>query len=262
MNSRNHWALPQFSLRFVQVWRRNLLVWRKLAIPSMLGNLADPLLYLFGLGYGLGRMLEDVNGLSYIAFLAAGIVCSSTMMSASFEAMYSAFSRMQMQKTWEAILNAPLTLDDVVLGELVWAASKSFLSGSAVLIVTAALGLVPSPLAVAVIPLVFLTGLAFAGLGLIMTALSPSYDFFMYYFTLCVTPMMLLCGVFFPLDQLPSAAQAAAQLLPLTHAVSLARPLVNGTVPPSWLLHVAVLAIYAMAGFYVALALTRRRLLK
>jgi lipooligosaccharide transport system permease protein len=257
-----HWKLPQFSLRFTQVWRRNLLVWRKLAIPSMLGNLADPLLYMFGLGYGLGRMLDDVGGMSYIGFLAAGIVCSSTMMSASFEAMYSGFSRMHVQKTWEAILNAPLTLDDVVLGELVWAASKSFLSGSAVLVVAAVLGLVPSPLALAVVPLILLTGLAFAGLGLIMTALSPSYDFFMYYFTLCVTPMMLLCGVFFPLDQLPAAAQAVAQLLPLTHAVSLARPLVAGEVPPSWLLHIAVLAGYATVSFYIALALTRRRLLQ
>ncbi len=261
MNTK-HWTLPQFSMRFKHVWRRNLLVWRKLAIPSMLGNLADPLLYMFGLGYGLGRMLDDVGGMSYIGFLAAGIVCSSTMMSASFEAMYSGFSRMHVQKTWDAILNAPLTLDDVVLGELVWAASKSFLSGCAVLIVATTLGLVPSPLALAVIPLVFLTGLAFAGLGLIMTALSPSYDFFMYYFTLCVTPMMLLCGVFFPLDQLPAAAQAFAQLLPLTHAVSLARPLVAGEVPSTWLLNITVLAAYAVVSFYIALALTRRRLLQ
>jgi len=257
-----HWSPPQLSLRFLHVWRRNLLVWRKLAIPSMLGNLADPLLYMFGLGYGLGRMLEDVGGMSYIAFLAAGVICSSTMMSASFEAMYSGFSRMHVQKTWDAILNAPLTLDDVLLGELVWAASKSFLSGSAVLIVAAVLGLVPSPLALAVIPLIFLTGLAFAGLGLIMTALSPSYDFFMYYFTLCVTPMMLLCGVFFPLNELPAPAQLLAQALPLTHAVALARPLVNGTVPPTWLLHIAVLATYAAGSAYLALALTRRRLLQ
>lgn len=182
-------------------------------------------------------------------------------MSASFEAMYSAFSRMHVQKTWDAILNAPLTLDDVLFGELVWAASKSFLSGCAVLIVAAVLGLIPSPLALAVIPLIFLTGLAFAGLGLIMTALSPSYDFFMYYFTLCVTPMMLLCGVFFPLYELPVAAQWAAQLLPLTHAVALARPLVSGEVPPAWALHIAVLALYAVASAYLALALSRRRLL-
>jgi lipooligosaccharide transport system permease protein len=257
-----HWSPPRLSLRSLHVWRRNLLVWRTLAIPSMLGNLADPLLYMFGLGYGLGRMLEDVGGMSYIAFLAAGVICSSTMMSASFESMYSAFSRMHMQKTWDAILNAPLTLDDVLLGEWVWSASKSFLSGSAVLIVAALLGLVPSPLAIAVIPLIFLTGLAFAGLGLIMTALSPSYDFFMYYFTLCVTPMMLLCGVFFPLHELPAPAQLLAQALPLTHAVALARPLVNGTVPPTWLLHIAVLAAYAAGSAYIALALTRRRLLQ
>jgi len=257
-----HWSPPRPSLRLLHVWRRNLLVWRKLAIPSMLGNLADPLLYMFGLGYGLGRMLDDVGGMSYIAFLAAGVVCSSTMMSASFESMYSGFSRMHVQKTWDAILNAPLTLDDVLLGELVWAASKSFLSGCAVLLVAAALGLVPSPMALAVVPLIFLTGLAFAGLGLIMTSLSPSYDFFMYYFTLCVTPMMLLCGVFFPLDELPAAAQMLAQALPLTHAVALARPLVNGSVPPAWLLHIAVLAAYAAGSAYIALALTRRRLLQ
>jgi lipooligosaccharide transport system permease protein len=198
----------------------------------------------------------------YIAFLASGIVCSSTMMSASFEAMYSGFSRMHVQKTWDAIINAPVTLDDVVLGEAVWAASKSVLSGTAVLVVALALGITQSPLALWVLPVVFLTGLAFAALGLIMTAISPSYDFFMYYFTLVVTPMMLLCGVFFPLDQLPAAIQVLAQGLPLTHAVLLARPLMQGSVPADILLHVGVLLAYTAAGFYVALVLTRRRLLK
>ena len=125
-----HWSLPSFSLRCVHVWRRNLLVWKKLALASMIGNLADPMLYMLGFGYGLGRMMPDAfGGTTYIAFLAAGTVCSSTMMSASFEAMYSGFSRMHVQKTWEAIMNAPLDLDDVALGEAVWAASKSLLSG-------------------------------------------------------------------------------------------------------------------------------------
>jgi lipooligosaccharide transport system permease protein len=255
-------ALPDFSLRHLHVWRRNSLVWRKLAVPSMLGNLADPLIYMLGLGYGLGAMLSDVGGMPYIAFLASGIVCSSTMMSASFEAMYSGFSRMHVQKTWDAIINAPVTLDDVVMGEAVWAASKSVLSGTAVLVVAAALGLAQSPLALWVLPVVFLTGLAFSALGLIMTAISPSYDFFMYYFTLVITPMMLLSGVFFPLEQLPAAIQAVAQALPLTHAVALARPLMQGSVPAGILLHVGVLLAYTVAGFYVALVLTRRRLLK
>lgn len=258
----NPYALPAFSLRHLHVWRRNLLVWRKLAIPSMLGNLADPLIYMLGLGFGLGAMLSDVGGMSYIAFLATGIVCSSTMMSASFEAMYSAFSRMHVQKTWDAIMNAPVTLDDVVLGETVWAASKSLLSGVAVLLVAWALGVVSSAAALWVIPVVFLTGLVFASLGLVMTALSPSYDFFMYYFTLVITPMMLVSGVFFPVEQLPGWLQAVTQFLPLTHAVELARPLMSGAQPSQIALHLAVLVAYALAGFSLALVLTRRRLLK
>ncbi|MGZ8212017.1 MAG: ABC transporter permease, partial [Burkholderiales bacterium] len=237
--------LPQLSLRFLHVWRRNRLVWRKLAIPSMLGNLADPMLYMLGLGYGLGAMLPEVGGTSYIAFLAAGTVCSSTMMSATFESMYSSFSRMHVQRTWDAIMNAPIVLDDVVLGEAVWAASKALLSGSAVFAVAALLGLVASPLALWVLPLVFLTGLVFAALGLIMTSLSPSYDFFMYYFTLVITPMMLACGVFFPIEQLPGWLQTMTQALPLTHAVALARPLMTGAVPEAIALHVAVLLAYA-----------------
>ena len=255
-------AFPSFSLRHLYVWRRNSLVWRKLAAPSMLGNLADPLIYMLGLGYGLGAMLTDVGGMSYIAFLATGIVCSSTMMSATFEAMYSAFSRMHLQKTWDAIMNAPVTLDDVVLGEAVWAASKSFLSGVAVLLVAWALGVVQSALALWAIPILFLTGLAFACLGLIMTAVSPSFDFFVYYFTLVITPMMLVCGVFFPVSQLPVPLQAVTQFLPLTHAVELVRPLMSGAVPSHIALHLAVLATFTVAGFYIALVLTRRRLLK
>lgn len=250
------------SLRFLHVWRRNLLVWKKLAIPSMLGNLADPLLYMFGLGIGLGGLLPQMQGVSYLAFLAGGVVCSSTMFTATFEAMYSAFSRMQVQRTWDAIINAPLTLDDVVMGEWVWAASKSLLSGCAVLLVACAMGLTQSWLALLIIPVILLTGLTFGALGLIMTAISPSYDFFMYYFTLAITPMMLMCGVFFPLEQLPAVVQAAAQALPLTHAVALSRPLMNGEWPTQAWLHVLVLLAFAGGGYGVARHLFKRRILQ
>jgi len=103
--------------------------------------------------------------------------------------------------------------------------------------------------------------LTFACLALVMNAISPSYDFFLYYFTLVMTPMTLLCGVFFPVEQLPPALRAISEILPLYHAISLVRPLVSGMYPTSPLIHAAVLAAYAVAGFYVALVLTRRRLL-
>ncbi len=254
--------LPVFSWRFLAVWRRNFQVWKKLALPSVLGNLADPMMYMLGLGYGLGRLLPDVNGVPYLSFLAAGTVCYSTMNSATFEVLYSAFSRMHVQKSWEAILNAPMTLDDVVLGELAWAASKSLLSGLAILTVIWVLGLQSSwLLSLWVIPVVVLIGICFAGMGLVMNAVSPNYDFFMYYFTLVITPMVLLCGVFYPTSELPHWLQVVSGWLPLTHAIDLARPLLLGRVPQDILLHVLALLAYGLVGFVVALQLTRKRLL-
>ncbi|HEX7455289.1 MAG TPA: ABC transporter permease [Gallionella sp.] len=256
----NFYALPQFSLRFLPIWRRNYMVWKKMAGPSIIGHLADPVIYMLGLGYGLGGMLPEIGGMSYIAFLSAGTVCYSTMNSASFEALYSGFARMHEQRTWEAILNTPITLDDIVLSEIVWGASKSLLSGVAVLLVIWVLGLSHSPLSLWIIPLSLLVGLCFAAMGLIVTALAPGYEFFMYYFTLVITPMTLLCGVFFPVDQLPAMLQTASAMLPLTHAVNLARPLLNNAIPANLLLDIAVLMAYALVCYYVSLVLFRRRL--
>jgi lipooligosaccharide transport system permease protein len=260
--SAHHFSLPRLSFRFFPIWRRHLLVWKKVAATSIIGHIADPMIYLLGLGYGLGSLLPEMGGTSYIVFLAAGTICYSTMNSASFEALYSSFARMHEQRTWEAILNTPVTLDDVVLAEILWAASKSLMSGVAVLAVVWLLGLSHSPLTLWLIPLALLIGLCFAALGLIMTALAPSYDFFMYYFTLVVTPMMLLCGVFFPVAQLPPLLQDVSALLPLTHAVDIARPLMMGAIPGSTPLHIAVLLGYTLCGFYVSLVLFRRRLSK
>ena len=250
------------SLRFFAVWRRNFLVWRKLAIPSILGNLADPLIMLFGLGYGLGAVLGDLGGTSYFAFLAGGFLASSTMYAATFESLFSAFSRMHVQKTWDAILNAPMTLEDVVAGEWAWAATKALAAGTCMLLVIAAFGYATSPLALATIPVVVLIGLAFAGLGLAINALATGYDFFSYYLTLVLTPMMVLSGVFFPAEQLPAAVQVATQVLPLYHGVALVRPLLSGELPAAALLHLGVLLVYAVAGFAAAVVLTRRRLMR
>ncbi len=253
---------PEVSLRFVHVWRRNLLVWKKLAAASVLGNIADPLLYMLALGYGIGTFVPEIAGMKYIAFIGTGMVCQSAMFTSSFEAMYSAFSRMHMQRTWDAIINAPLSLDDVVFAEWIWAASKAVVSTTAILGVILLLGYGHSWLAVFILPLGFLIGLGFGGFGLVMTALAPGYDFFTYFFTLVLTPMLLLSGVFFPVDQMPEVLRGVAEFLPLKHAIDLSRPLLMGNVPDAIPLHVAVLAAYAVAAYYAALVLTRRRLLR
>ena len=255
-------ALPSLSGRFMPVWRRNLLVWRKLALASVLGNIADPLLYMLALGYGIGSLVGEVGGMSYVAFIGTGMVCQSAMFTSSFEGMYSAFSRMHVQRTWDAIINAPIALDDVVLAEWIWCATKAVMSTAAILIVIQALGFGHTWLALWILPLGFLVGLCFGAFGLLMNALAPSYDFFTYFFTLVLTPMLLFSGVYFPVDQMPGWLAGVASALPLAHAIDIARPLMLGRVPANIALHVAVLLAYAGIAYYVALLLTRRRLLK
>jgi lipooligosaccharide transport system permease protein len=253
---------PVLSTRFVPVWRRNLLVWRKLAIASILGNIADPLLYMLALGYGIGSFIGNVGGMPYVAFIGTGMVCQSAMFTASFEGMYSAFSRMHVQRTWEAIINAPISLDDVVFAEWIWCATKAVMSTAAILIVIFALGFGHTWHALWILPLGFIVGLCFGAFGLVMNALAPGYDFFTYFFTLVLTPMLLFSGVYFPVEQMPAWLATIAGFLPLKHAIDIARPLMLGRVPDAILLHVVVLLAYAAAAYYVALALTRRRLLK
>jgi len=255
-------ALPSNATHWIAVWRRNYLVWRKLAIASMFGNLADPMIYLFGLGFGLGLMVGHVDGVSYIAFLAAGTVSSSVMMSASFESMYSGFSRMHVQRTWEAIMHTPLSLGDIVLGEVVWAGSKSMLSGAAIMLVAGVLGYASFPSMLLALPVIALAGLAFASCAMIVTALAPSYDFFMFYQTLVLTPMLLLSGVFFPITQLPAVAQHITLMLPLAHAVALIRPAMLGRPVDHAGLHLAVLIIYVLVPFAIATVLFRRRMMR
>jgi lipooligosaccharide transport system permease protein len=195
----------------------------------------------------------------YVTFLAAGSICMSTMMAASFESLYSAFSRMHVQRTWESQMHAPLLLDDVLAGEWLWAAVKGCISGLAIILVALALGVTRSPMLVLVLPVVALTALAFSALGLCCNARAQGYDFFSYYFTLVLTPMTFVSGVFFPVSQLPQWLQAVSAVLPLTAAIELARPLVLGEWPPAVLRPVAVLLAYALGGFWLAAVLTRRR---
>jgi lipooligosaccharide transport system permease protein len=247
-------------MRWVSVWRRNMLVWRKLLAASVLTNLADPLIMLFGLGYGLGALMPSIEGMPYIMFFAAGQLCTATMFTASFEAMFSGFSRMHGQKTWDAILYAPLVIDDVVAGEIMWAASKAWLTGSTILGVVLIFGLAESPLlALLALPAAFLVGLAFSAVGLIMTVLARGWDFFSFYMTLVMTPMMMISGVFFPAERLPAPLLAVAQALPLYHGVELVRPLLAGRAPQEIAVHVAVLLGYAAAGYFIAIRFARRR---
>ncbi|MCX7232832.1 MAG: ABC transporter permease [Burkholderiales bacterium] len=263
------WRAPRLSWRFWPVFLRNLLVWRKLAIPSLVGNIAEPLMWLFAFGYGMGALVGQITlpgaaggadvKVPYILFLASGSICMSAMNAATFEALYSAFSRMHVQKTWDGIMNAPVSLDDVVLAEMLWAAFKSLFTVSAILLVMLCLGISHSPKLLLAWPILLGVGVTFSCIALVFNALAKGYDFFTYYFTLCITPMMFLSGIFFPLEQLPPLVRLLSQGLPLTNAVALVRPLFMDEWPHQAWQHGLVLLVYSAGGFWLALALTRRR---
>ena len=257
------WAAPRLSMRWWPVFLRNLLVWRKLAIPSLVGNIAEPLMWLVAFGYGMGALVGDVrlgeDRVPYILFLASGSICMSAMNAATFEALYSAFSRMHVQKTWDGIMNAPVRLDDVVLAEMLWAAFKAIFTVTAILGVMLVLGISHSPKLLVAWPVLLGVGIVFSCIALIFNALAKGYDFFTYYFTLFLTPMMFLSGIFFPREQLPPWVQTVTAWLPLTAAVELVRPLFMDQWPAQAARHGLVLATYAVVAFWVALALTRRR---
>ena len=254
-----HWRPPAPRSVALAVWRRNIRVWRRLMVPSLVLNFGEPFLYLLGLGFGLGQFIGEMEGIGYFAFLASGLVASSGMMVASYEGIYSVYTRMVPQKTYDGMLATPVEIDDIVAGEMLWCATKGCISGSSILLVATLLGVVAGLQALLCIPLLFLVGLAFAGPAIAVSAVSPSYDFFSYYITLVMTPMFILCGVFYPVSSLPEIARHAVQVLPLTHAVALIRPLVTGAPIGDAAVHLAVLAGFAGVGFYVAVALVRRR---
>ena len=251
------------AFRFWPVFLRNLLVWRKLAIPSLVANIAEPLMWLMAFGYGLGALVGEVTldgqKIPYILFLASGSICMSAMNAATFEALYSAFSRMHVQKTWDGILNAPMRLDDVLLAEMLWAAFKSVFTITAILGVMMALGITHTWKLLAAWPILLCVGITFSCLALIFNALAKGYDFFTYYFTLFLTPMMFLSGVFFPREQLPALVRDISAWLPLTQAIALVRPLFLDQWPQEAALHLGVLAVYAGVAWMIALRLTQRR---
>ena len=253
------YALPHLTSRFWPVVMRNLLVWKKLAGPSVLGNIAEPLITLVAFGYGVGSLIGEVAGMPYVQYLASGSVAASCALAATFEGLYSAYSRMAVQKTWDSILNAPVALDDIVFAEMLWAAIKALFSCAAILVVVFVLGISRAPSMLLALPVLGLAGVTFASLALVFNALAKGYDFFTYYFTLVITPMTFLSGVYFPIAQMPAWLQAIAQVLPLKAAVDLVRPLVLGRIPADPLLPLVVLTAYACCGYYLALVLTRRR---
>lgn len=245
----------------LKVWKRNAMVWRKHIKASIIGNLGEPLLFLIAMGYGLGRTMPVVEGMSYLEFIAPGLAASAVMFSAALETTYGSYTRLATQKTYEAILMTPVSIYDLALGEILWGATKGLISGLIMLALFPLFGITPY-LGSGIIPLfLFLEGIIFASCGVIMTALAKSYEFFNYFMTLFINPLFLFSGILFPMDSLHTALKIVFQILPLYHAVILYRGLTYGSIDNLWL-HILILLLYAFFLALIASKLLKRRLIQ
>ena len=252
---------PRFSPRALRLTARNFLVWRKLIASSIVVHLVEPLIFLAGFGLGVGTLVGDVGDIPYLEFVAAGMIGFSVANTASFEALYSAVTRMHVQRTWESVLHAPMTVDDIVFGEWLWAGFKSAFAAMSMLLILSILGLATYPAALLILPTAIVGGLAFAGIALVCNALARGYEFFSFYFSLFITPMLILSGVFFPVETLPAPLAAVSVILPLRHLIDIIRPALGGEFPPSLIWHLIILTLYGGGGLWAATIITRRRFL-
>jgi lipooligosaccharide transport system permease protein len=200
---------------------------------NILPNFFEPVLYLLAIGIGVGAYVAEMGGMSYIEFLAPGLVCVAVMNGASFEVTYNVFVRLTYEKAYDAMLTTPVEPDDVLVGEVLWAITRACIYGGCFFIVLALFGLAPLPSALLVIPLIPLAGLLFAAIGIAFSLRIPNIDLFSFYFTLFLTPLFLFSDVFFPLEERLSGVWLwVAEGLPLLHPVRVARMSFRGDL--SW----------------------------
>ncbi len=172
------------------VWRRNFDVFMKTIKVNFLPSLLEPIIYLAAFGFGLGGFIPNINGKPYVNFLAPALVAIAIMNGSFFECTFASYVRMYFQKTFDAIVATPVSVEEVVAGELLWGATRSMINATIVLAVIAVFGLVTSPLFLLVIPIAFFGGLLFAAIAMCFTAIAPNIDFFNYPSFLFITPML------------------------------------------------------------------------
>ncbi len=272
IKSPSKFSIPKLTYKVWRVWRRNFDVFLKTIKVNFFPSLFEPILYILAFGIGLGGFLgggEAILGMPYINFLAPGLVAIAIMNGAFFETTYGSFVRMYYQKTFDAIIATPVSVDEVIAGELVWGATRSAINSTTVLAVIGVLSLffnpplIASPLVLLVPVLAFLGGLMFASIAMCFTAIAPNIDFFNYPAFLFVTPMFLLSGTFFPITQFPYGIQLFAQIvLPLTPITTITRGLVVGSLDPFMLVSLAWIIALTIVFFILSINLMRKRLVK
>jgi len=251
---------PVLAWRLYSVWHRHMRVYTRNLISNGLPPFLEPLIFLLGVGIGLGRYIQTMDNIPYIVFLATALPMTSAMFTASYECSFGTFVRLQFQKAYDGMIAAPVTVHDLFIGEILWAGSKGLFFSACVVLVMSFFGAIPMPLGLAAVPIGFLTGAMFGALALLVTSFVKNINHFNFYFTGFLSPMFFFSGTVFPLDSLPRVLRPLAEILPLTHAVRLNRSIAMNRLSAVLLADVAFLVVVTLVAGYLAIHRLRRRI--
>lgn len=252
------------SYRIYYVFLRNLVSYKRFVVPTFLVSLIEPLFYLITFGIGMGAYMGQFGGKPYLYFLVPGVLVSSVMMSSTFECLYGTFVKMIHEKLYDSLIATPVSAEDAVAGDIAWAVFRGLVSGSLMMLVAILMGIFPGslPSLLLLLLLMIFVGILFASLAMIVTSVSPSFDFFNYYTELIITPMLFFSGVFFPLDRFPAWMKTLSNFMPLTHAVKISRAVFSGEYDSGLILNFLVILVLEMIAFYIGIKMMKKRLIK
>ncbi|MFZ5896315.1 MAG: ABC transporter permease [Myxococcota bacterium] len=253
-------AYPGLWRRLSSVWYRHLRVYSRNLFSNGFPPFLEPIIFLLGIGFGLGKYVAEMQGLPYVVFLATGLPVTSSMFTACYECTFGTFVRLEFSKTYEGMLAAPISVRDLFAGELLWAGSKGFFFAVCVIAAMAAFGAAPMPGSLLAPVVGLLTGTAFGALSLYVTSFVKNINHFNFFFTGLLSPMFFFCGAVFPLEQLPTSLRVVSEFLPLTHAIRLARCIALGQWSALLVWDTVYLVVFSVLVGHLAIERLKRRI--
>jgi lipooligosaccharide transport system permease protein len=259
MNSSKTSSYPPLYWRLYSVWFRHMKVYTTHLFSNGFPPFIEPLVFLVGIGFGLGTYIKEMDGMPYREFLGTGLLVTTAMFTAGFECSFGTFIRLEYHKVYDGMLASPLTANDLIIGEILWAGTKGFFFSAAVLIVLTLFGVVSMPFSLASPFIGFITALMFASLSLLVTSFVKTINHFNFYFTGFISPMFFFSGVVFPIKNLPPAIQPITELVPLTHSVRLVRAICTNHYKMILLWDILYITLFvAIIGYFATKRLTKR----
>jgi lipooligosaccharide transport system permease protein len=253
--------VPSAAYRIYSIWYRHFRVYIRYMISNGFPPFLEPLIFLVAIGLGIGNMIAPIEGVTYIVFLASAIVIPPAMFTSAYECTYGTFIRLEFDKTYDGMLGASISVNDLLLGEIIFGGTKGMFFSLCVLIVISVFGLITAPMALLVPVIGLLTGLMFSALSLFVTSYVKTINHFSFYFTGFLTPLYFFSGAIFPLSVLPANIRWIAEIIPLTHPVRIARTFCTGKPSVDLIYDLIYILIFIVVFTFLGIYRLKKRLI-